>query len=596
MNSVRKIFLYFLAISTMIFSGCTLSQMMKLAQEQELTVTPSPLELHADTVKFNIDATLPLKMLKKNTAYTVKVNYKYGDKVQTAGEFMFKSTDFPDAATTQPKLSKEYSFAYSDDMKRGKLYVMGVASTANGKSKATPELPIAEGVITTSKLVKDYNYTVEAFHGYNNQEELIPTTMNFFFLKGSSTLRSSEKRGERGKYFATFIEDSKDRTKNVTITGSHSPEGLESTNSKLAESRATVIKKYYSQMMKRYNYKGKADSITFTENVLFQDWGPFRDSLYASESFSQDEKNEILNIINRPGLSYREQEKSLQSLKTYKKAVKEIYPKLRATTTTVMTIKPKKTDAEISLLAKQIYEGTVSADTLSNEELAYAATLTPIVDEKVKIYEAGIKKSDGWVPHNNLGAIQVAKAVTATGDAKSELVESAINHFKLSLTKNESAEAHANMASALLMRGELEAASKEIAAGMKSASPEIKKGLSSMKGFIEIKMASYDVATSSLNSGVDTSEVKFNFALAVLLNKDYEKAKEAFMSAIEANEKDALSYYGLAVTGARLNDMELVTTNLKKAISMDEKLRAYAIDDLEFSKVWDDEKFKAAVR
>ena len=46
-------------------SGCALNQMVKMADEQQLTVAPNPLEVHADTVQFEMAANLPVKMLKK---------------------------------------------------------------------------------------------------------------------------------------------------------------------------------------------------------------------------------------------------------------------------------------------------------------------------------------------------------------------------------------------------------------------------------------------------------------------------------------------------------------------------------------------------
>ncbi len=48
------------------FYSCSLKQMVKMAKDQELTVTPSPLEVHGDSVAFDISASLPVKMLKKN--------------------------------------------------------------------------------------------------------------------------------------------------------------------------------------------------------------------------------------------------------------------------------------------------------------------------------------------------------------------------------------------------------------------------------------------------------------------------------------------------------------------------------------------------
>jgi hypothetical protein len=62
---MRKVVYSFLMIGALSFAGCTLPKMVKTAKEQELTVTPNPLEVHKDTVAFDMAANLPVKMLKK---------------------------------------------------------------------------------------------------------------------------------------------------------------------------------------------------------------------------------------------------------------------------------------------------------------------------------------------------------------------------------------------------------------------------------------------------------------------------------------------------------------------------------------------------
>ena len=57
------------------------------------------------------------------------------------------------------------------------------------------------------------------------------------------------------------------------------------------------------------------------------------------------------------------------------------------------------------------------ADTLSFEELMYAATLTPSLEEKAAIYEAATKKGSNWNAHNNLGAAYIAQAIENPSNA-----------------------------------------------------------------------------------------------------------------------------------------------------------------------------------
>jgi hypothetical protein len=101
----------------------------------------------------------------------------------------------------------------------------------------------------------------------------------------------------------------------------------------------------------------------------------------------------------------------MKKLKTYNKVFRDVYPGLRTAKTEILTIKIKKTDAEISVLAKQITKAEVKSDTLSFDELMYAATLTPSMEEKAAIYEAATKKGTNWTAHNNLGAAYLQMAI-----------------------------------------------------------------------------------------------------------------------------------------------------------------------------------------
>ena len=321
---MRKLLYAFLIVGALTVTSCTLPKMVKLAKEQKLEVTPNPLEVHKDTVTYTLSANLPVKMLKKGTVYTINSFYKYGDQELALDPIPFKAEDFPASATEQPKVTKNFSFAYKDAYKVGTLEVQGVAGKGT-KTKTTARLPIATGVITTSKLVQNSYYAAFADHGYNNQEEVVPVIIpDFNFERGKSVLRTTETKSSKGKQLDAFIA-SKNLTRTVTITGTHSPEGLERINSKLSEERAQAIEKFYRAQMKKYDYKGKADSIKFILKPVVDDWSGFKAELAAYEGITSDEKTEYLNIINSAG-SFEDQESQLKKLKTYNKVFSNVYP------------------------------------------------------------------------------------------------------------------------------------------------------------------------------------------------------------------------------------------------------------------------------
>lgn len=594
---MRKLIYAIVLFGTITLSGCALSKMVKMAKDQELTVVPSPLELHGDSVKFEMSALLPVKMLKEGKVYTVKTFYVYGDQEIDLGSIEFRKSDFPNSDDQQPRQTEQFSFAYEPAMKRGDLEVQGIATNEkNGKSKESPRMKVAEGVITTSGLAQNAFYSAYANHGYNNQEELIPTVVPFYFPQGSAVLRTSEKRSDRGNYFDAFLAE-KNVTRTVTITGAHSPEGPERVNENLSRNRARAIETYYRQRMRNYDYKGLADSIDFILKPVVEDWTMFKEKLQAYEGLTDAQKQEYLNIINGSG-SFEEKEDALQRLSTYKEVFNNIYPELRVAQTEILTVKVKKPDSEIAVLARQIAEGSIDADTLSDEELSYAATLTPSLQEKEAIYKAATKKNDSWASHNNLGAVYLQMAKEATSESqKNQYVEMAITQFEISLNKQESAEVYNNLAVAYLLQGNK---AKAVEANQKSLglspSDDIASGTSGVSGSLQLQSGLYSEAIASLSNAEENTENLFNKGLAQLLNGEYQNSLTTFEEVIDLNSNFALAHYGAAVASARLQNSEGVHEHIREAVAIDPELKETALNDLEFVDYADSEEFRNALK
>ncbi len=589
---MRKLVYAFLIVGVLNLAGCTLPQMVKMAKDQQLTVTPNPLEVHKDTVAFSMAANLPVKMLKKGTTYTLNTYYKYGEQETALDPITFNATDYPNSATEQPRVSKDFTFAYKPAMKSGILQVEGVASKG-GKSKATPRMDVAVGVITTSKLVKPVYFAAYADHGYNNQEEIIPIVIpDFIFEQGRSVLRKSEIQSDKGKKLDAFIA-SKNVTKTVTVTGTHSPEGAERINSKLSPDRAKAIEKFYRDQMKKYDYQDKANEIQFVLKPVIREWNEFKTALSAYNGISSEEKAEYLNIINAGG-TFEDQEKKMKKLPTYKKVFKDVYPGLRTAKTEILTIKDKKTDAEMSVLAKQITTGQASADALSFEELMYSATLTPSVEEKAAIYEAATKKGSYWNAHNNLAAAYIAQAIANPSNASS-LINKAQAQLDIAARLNAAPEVNANLASVSMFNGNAYAA-YNYANRASALRGDNAAGLNGVKGSAAIVTGRYREAVSAESSAANTADNLFNKGLAQVLNKDYQNALTSFNEAIRLNSNHAHAHYGAAIASARMGNADGVVSNLANAVKADPSLKEMALTDLEFAKWSTTEAFRNALK
>ncbi len=610
---MKKVLYTFTLFSALFFTGCALKQMAKLAKDQDLKVNPNPLELHGNTVNFELSANLPVKMLKKNLVYALDSRYEYNGKTQNLERLEFVANDFPNSDVEQPHLTKTFSFNYVEGMEKGNLVVQGTAidPVKNKELPATPATPIAPGLIMTSRLVKDlyysamvnYDYTDNEVVGYDGREEIESVNINFYFEQGKSVLKSNlSTDGESNKAkqdnLAAFIAE-KNITRTVTITGTHSPEGTERINSGLSQERAKRIQDFYTSMMKKYDYKGLSDSVKFILKPVVEDWGAFQAALTGYQKLEYAQKQEFLNIINGSG-SFEEKEKKLQKLSTYKSVFNDLYPGLRSAKTEILKAKDKKSAAEIAVLAKQIVAGTAQPTELTYGEMAYAAYLTPSLSEKEQIYLVASKQYPHFASYNNLGAVYLAMAMedVKAGRAPAANLEKAVADLQISINKRDNnSHAHGNLGVAYVMQGKNDQGVEELSKGLQMNPPtKHQQGFNGVKGVAEIKNGKYESAIASLTRAEESTDAKFDLALAHLLKKEYEPAKNNFSDVTKTDSNYALAYYGLAITAARTGNATDLVTNLKKSVDADPSLKQKALTDLEFVKFLDSPGFRDALR
>lgn len=596
--SLRTLAMFSALTGLAVLPSCDLARMLKKAKDQQLVVNPSPLELHGDSVNFDLTLTLPTKMLKPNKTYALSPNYLYGDQRQIIGEIAFKGNDYPTSNEKEPKASKRFSFPYKGaSMDRGDLVFVGIASNISGKSKETSDISFGhKGLITTSRLVRDVFYASYADHGYNDQEEFNPTTVRFFFEQGKDKLRDVEIKGDRGKLLNAFISK-KNPTRTVIITGSHSPEGREVRNYALSEGRAKAIEKFYRDLMKKYNYKLKADSIKFITRSLVQDWQPFRDSLAKYNGISDEQKMQVYQILDQGGSDFIGTEQKIAELPFYSKIFLDVYPKLRNANTEILDLKPKKSEGQITAYANEIIEGKRNKEALTEAEFFYAAAKTPVLAERQKLYQNATKLMNSWKAHNNLAAVYIEQATKTTGADRSKLADQAITSLEIAKGLKEDPTVLANLGAAYMLKGNLGKAGENLTrAGQLRPDDATRRNINSMKGALLIRLGKYPSAVVALADGNEQDLVSYNRGLANLLARNFDAAQSAFEEAIAQNNKLAVAHYGLAVVGARKKDEGLMVRGLRAAIQADDNLRARAVNDLEFQQYAGADAFKNAIK
>ena len=572
-------------IATSIFSGCALKKMVNLAEKQDLEVSPDPLELHGSQVAFDLSAVLPPKMLPTGKVYTLNTTYQYGDKEIEVGSIEFNAENYPKSSSTTSRVSRSFSMPFNASLNPGSLMIQGEAKDPkNGKALTTAKMEIAVGIITTSRAVQNDYATNYADHGYNDQEELIPTNINFYFPQGSSYLSqylATDGKSNKAKKsnLSAFIAD-KNVTRTVTVTGTHSPEGSETINGDLSKNRAEAIEKYYRSQMRKYDYTGTAAEIKFILKPVVQDWTAFKVALRNSE-ISEDSKKSFLNIVNGSG-SFEDKEKAMRKISSYKSVFDKVYPSLRTAQTEILTVKEKKSPAEISLLAKHIVNGDTTSEVLSNEELLYAATLTPSLKEKEEIYIAASKKEGSWVAHNNLAAVYLQMA-EQNGDDMAKNIQDALTQLDIASSKADHIEVYANRGTALMMQASYQESFEALSSAISGATGDLKEALNASIGSIHIRMGDYEKASAALAAADDSEVANFNRGLAHLLGDNFDGANREFNKINNSSSLLSHAAYYSAVTAARSNNESGIKSKLKVAVSIDVTLKEKALNDLEFS-------------
>ncbi|HEY4800761.1 MAG TPA: hypothetical protein VII99_16895, partial [Bacteroidia bacterium] len=360
--------------------------------------------------------------------------------------------------------------------------------------------------------------------------------------------------------------------KSANISAYASPDGELSMNANLADNRAKATSKYYITLAKE-KQKDKNPMINGAEKEEFyktvttaEDWDGFKSAMQVSNI---KDKELVLRVLEMyPDGEKREKEiKNLSA--TYNEIREQILPKLRRSVMTWNCEQLSRPDDEILKLT------STYPDSLANEEILYAGTLTNDISTKLGIYKNAdrLYGDKDWRCSNNVGYCNIllnkpADAQTAMDKAKG-------------LNAN-AEQVNNNLGILLRWKGDRKGAMGFY--GKAGSGLEVNHN----KGIVNIRDGKYGDAVSNFGS-----ENSFNSALAKVLNGNGDGA----LSTLDASpeKEDALSYYLKAIVGARKGQADLLINNLKIAINKDASFKSKAKEDLEFFKFRDNADFKSLV-
>lgn len=529
---------------------------LKPLSQSNFNATPSPLETVGNNVPVTVNGTFPEKWFNKKATVKITPVLKYAGTKESYGSTQtYQGEKVSGNGIEIPynrggNFNMSFNFPYQPDMLTSELFMRFDAKIKN-KTVKLPEVKVADGIIATSALASAQNTAPSvAPDGF---QRIIKQTQeaNIHFIIQQANIRSSETNKQDMRTWQQRVQDAfNDPRQNVDveISAYASPDGGVSLNERLAAQREKNTTQYLESELKKRNV-----NVDVNARYTAQDWEGFRQLLEASDL---QDKELVLRVLSMyPDPETREREIKNISF-VYSDLASTILPQLRRSRITANIEIIGKSDEEIMDFWR------TNPKKLSVEELLYASTLTDNDADREKIYQYVTVN----FPQDYRGWNNMATAYYQRGEYNN--ARQALD--RAALVSPNAPEVNVNKALFAMMDGNTSLA-KELLGKSSGAN-----NLDAAMGLLYLMEGDYNQAVDAFG---DTKSN--NAALAQILTKNY-NAADFILKAIKT--PDALTYYLMAIVGARTNNFSDVMSNLRSAITMDKAMAVRALNDLEFAK------------
>ncbi len=391
-----------IAAASVVLVGCKSTDWSKVTY----TVTPSPLEMHGDSVAITVKGHIPEKAYGPKNTVVLMPTIKWNGGEKALKTITFDGEKVKEGTGVKVVRDKGYDFtitdkvAYEEGMKVSELGGKAVISKKS-KAKDFPLPKLADGTIITPRLVMSDEKPIM---GKDNFQKIIPVSKqaDINFAMSQSDIRAAELKQEDMKEVEAFFTNGMAKGfefKGIAISSYASPDGEQDKNANLAGDRANTTAKFFMTQMKKKKATFGLDETFYAKTSTPEDWAGFQTLMQAS---NVPDKDMILRILS----TYSDLDKREQEIKNISKAYTEIadqiLPQLRKSRITVNANMLGKSDEVLTQMS------AATPDSLSIEELLYAATLNNDINGKMSIYTnaARIYPND-WRGHNNMGYVYV---------------------------------------------------------------------------------------------------------------------------------------------------------------------------------------------
>ncbi len=557
---MNKSFIYLtIATGALCLTGCS----KKLGQfsADYFSTNPTPLETVGENVPGTVYGKIPAKFMVKNAKVTATPSLRWNDQ-GIQGEVSGQPVEFQGenvrangqviSFNNGGNVTIPFNIAYSPELANSDLY-LNFQVDQNGKFYNLPAVKVGRGVIATSTLASAN--TVRPAVAKDNFQKVITETYSadIHFLINQANVRASEtSKPDYIDLNKKLIEANAAPNKEIaglTVNSFSSPEGSLQFNTQLAEKREQNTSSALENQLKK-------DKITefgeLTSSFTPEDWEGFQKLVEKSNIQDKELILSVLSMYKDP----EQREKEIRNLSSvFNELADQILPQLRYSRVMASINVIGKSDQELINLFN------TDPSKLTEDEILYVATLTDDNTRKMEIYrKAADIYPSSFRAVNNLGMTQYI-----AGD-----YNAAKANFSRAAQMNPQAKEPAMNEGLIAMRNkDYKKANEQF--GAAAGVPENRDAL-----------GVYYLATGELakaNTAFADSKTN-NAALAQILAKDYSAARNT-LSAI--SNPDAVTYYLTAILGARTNNENMVMSNLRQAVKLDNSLLKRAKNDLEFA-------------
>lgn len=326
-------------------------------------------------------------------------------------------------------------------------------------------------------------------------------------------------------------------------------------------------------------------------------WQELEDRLSGYSNLPFSYKSPFLEVLKGPGdWSYKKWK--MTGIPHFPELNRSVFARFESDIRQQPVKKPGISELQLSILARNIRQGTVPADTLSERELGQAISREPGWKEQEVLLLAMEKVyPSAWV-YNNLGMVFLNQANrTLTVQEKNQLLENALFAFNRSNAFHENPVAVYNLGMVFWLWGDKFSAYNNFYRALAlTRSDELRKVYEGALGAVSIFNGDYRLAAIHLNNAESNPINLFNQGLANVLAKDYYNATLKFEESAIQNMSNGYPFYGLALVAARNGEEGKLYENLGKAVSRNDFLRSRAATDREFFMYHDREGFKDVLR